>query len=115
MSRNRSFKFLSSQCIKDLKKIKLKERTLAKVNWAGNAYGEWHQARLEEEYVESIFNANLSDVKSLKKEQLEDALCYFIPEVTKAKGQGLYQGHTSIRSSSLVGGPRNMKSMWLPR
>ena len=77
-----------------MKIIKLKERTLSKVNWAVNVYNEWCEARLQDQHIECIFGMNLSDLKSLEKEQLEEALCCFIPEVTKLKGYGMYPGHT---------------------
>ena len=64
------------------------------MNWAVNAYNESREVRLSENYVKAIFDANVNDVKSLTKASLNEALCYFIPEVTKSKGQGMYPGRT---------------------
>ena len=49
---------------------------------------------MSENYVKAIFDANLNDVKSLTKASLNEVVCYFIPEVTKSNGQGMYPGRT---------------------
>ena len=41
-----------------------------------------------------IFNANLGNLQDLDSVSFAEALCYFIPEVTKAKGEGLYPAKT---------------------
>ena len=40
MGKKRNFKFLLEEKINELKKIKLKKRSEAKVKWAVNAYNE---------------------------------------------------------------------------
>ena len=74
--------------------IQLKKRTFSKMSWGVNAYNEWRKVRLEREYNACIFNANLEDLENLNKIELEEALCHFIPEVTKSKGDGEYPGKT---------------------
>ena len=37
---------------------------------------------------------NLNDLESLTKENLQHALCRFIPEATKSRGEGPYPGAT---------------------
>ena len=90
----RKFNFLPTQQIKDLKQVKLKERTSSKLNWAINAYKEWRQVRLDHSYNESIFNSDIGNLNGLDEKSFGEALCYFIPEVTKAKGEGLYPAKT---------------------
>ena len=41
-----------------------------------------------------IFYADLDDLPNLKLENFRHAMCFFIPEVTKSKGEGLYPGKT---------------------
>ena len=59
-----------------------------------SAYNEWQDTRLSFCYNEAIFNANLSNLNDLSEVSLAESLCYFIPEVTKAKGQGMYPPKT---------------------
>ena len=59
-----------------------------------NAYSEWRDAGLEKAYNEAIFDANLAHLNDLKEETLCEALCYFVPEVTKAKGEDMYPAKT---------------------
>ena len=82
------FNFLSSQAVQDLKKVTLKKRTFAKMIWGVNAYFEW----LRHNYNAVIAKANLLDLDNLEKLAFEEAMCYFIPEVMKSKGEGLYPG-----------------------
>ena len=65
-----------------------------KRNRGVNAYCEWRSERLVKQYNEAIFNANLEDLYSLTKENLEEALCFFVSEVTKSKGGVPYPGKT---------------------
>ena len=88
------FSFLTAKKIQDLKEIKLKKRTHSKINWAVNAYNEWHDAKLNSCYEEVVFHVNLSDLDNLTKENLEGSMCFFISEVVKSKGDGLYPGKT---------------------
>ena len=75
--------------------MKLKKKTEAKVNWAVTAYNEWRDDRLRTfKYDPGIYFADLRDLNSLEKCNLEHALCHFVPEVTKVRGEGLYTGKT---------------------
>ena len=94
VSRKRSFKFLSDERIAELKRIKLKKRSEAKVKWAVNAFKEWCVARLENDFDQIIFDVDLDDVEKIDKIKLEYVLCRFVPEVTKSKGEGPYPGKT---------------------
>ena len=90
VSTARKIRFLTSQKIRDLKQIKLKDHTGAKLNWAVNAYCDWRNVRLSHCYNEGIFNANLENLNDIDRDSLCESLCYFIPEVTKVKGEGIY-------------------------
>ena len=86
---------MSDQRVEALKKIQLKPKSEAKVNWGVNAYNEWRQNRLYHfNYDVGIYYADLNDLPSLTQENLNHALCRFIPEVTKQKGGGQYPGRT---------------------
>ena len=43
-------------------------------------------------YDDTIFMANLDDVINLNKNDFEYAMCRFIPEVKKKKGEGQFPG-----------------------
>ena len=91
----RKFSFSSEAHIEQLRQIRLKKRTEAKMYWGVNAYNEWHEERLLNfNYDVGIYEANLNDLPTLTKENLEHAMLRFIPEVTKKKGSGLYPGRT---------------------
>ena len=93
MSRN--FNVVSDEHVEQLKCIKLKPKTEAKVNWGVNAYNEWRNYRLHTfNYNVAIYYADLNHLESLTKDNLNSALCRFIPEVTKQKGDGQYPGRT---------------------
>ena len=95
VSTNRKFNFISKMRVEQLKTATLKRRTEAKMNWGVKAYNEWRDERLHNfNYDVGIYYADLRDLANLKLENLRHALCYFIPEVTKSKGEGLYPGHT---------------------
>ena len=94
VSKKRTFKFLSDARIAELKKIKLKKKSEAKVKWAVKAYKKWRIARLENDFDQIIFDSDLEEVEKLTKIKLEYALCRFVPEVTKSKGDGPYPGKT---------------------
>ena len=95
VSRKRSFKFLSEEKINELKKVKLKKRSEAKVRWAVNCYSDWREARLtNEQFDQNIFDANLLDLTDVTKQNIEYSMCRFIPEVTKSRGDGEYPGKT---------------------
>ena len=92
---SRKFTYLSDDKIEDLKTVKLKPNSAHKANWGVNAFNEWCEDRLYRfQYDVGIFFANLNELETLTKENLNHALCQFIPEVTKQKGHDPYQGHT---------------------
>ena len=73
----------------------MKPNTETKVNWGVNAYNEWCNYRLETfQYDVGIYYADLNDLQSLTKDNLNHALCRFIPEVTKQRGDGPYPART---------------------
>ena len=59
------------------------------------AYVDWRNDRLKNfKYDVGIYEADLENIETLTKENLQHSLCHFIPEVTKIKGEGLYPGKT---------------------
>ena len=95
VSKKRKFTFATSDRIEKLKQIRLKKKTEAKLNWAVNAYKEWRDERLYKfNYDVGIYYADLRNLGSLTKSNLQHALCHFIPEVTKVKGDGPYPAST---------------------
>ena len=81
--------------VEELKKLKLKKRTEAKMNWGIRAYNDWREQRLVNfKYDVGIFYADLKDLESLTKENFQHNMCRFIPEVTKSHGNGPYPGKT---------------------
>ena len=95
MSKKRCYNFKSDAKIEELKKIKLKKRTEAKMNWGVKSYNAWREQRLIDfNYDPGIFFANLNDLPSLTKDNFQHAMCRFIPEVTKSRGEGLYPAKT---------------------
>ena len=91
----RKFSFTTESRIEELKKIRLKKQTEAKVNWAVTAYTDWRNERLYNyNYDVGIYGADLHNLKELTIENLHHALCRFIPEVTKVKGDGPFPGKT---------------------
>ena len=91
----RSFRFVPDSKIEELKQVQLKKKTEAKVNWAVTAYNEWRDERLRTfKYDPGIYFADLRNLESLEKENLQHALCHFIPEVTKVRGEDPYPGST---------------------
>ena len=78
-----------------MQQIRLKKKTEAKVNWAVSAYVDWRNDRLYHfNYDAPIYFADLNKLEDLKRDNFEYALCRFIPEVTKVKGEGPYPGKT---------------------
>ena len=75
--------------------VKLKRKSEAKLNWAVTAYNDWREERLWTfQYDVPIYYADLNNLAELTKPNLQHALCRFVPEVTKKKGEGLYLGQT---------------------
>ena len=92
---SRNFSYVSEDRIEDLKTVKLKPNSASMVNWGVNAFNEWCEERLRKfQYDVGIYYADMNDLKTLSKENLNHALCRFIPEVTKQKDDGPYPGHT---------------------
>ena len=90
-----NFNVVSDKRIEHLKQIHLKPKTEAKVNWEVNTYNEWRNHRLDTfRYNVGIYYADLNDLNTLTKENLNHSLCRFIPEVTKQRGEGPYPGRT---------------------
>ena len=95
LSVSRKFNVVSDERVEQLKCIKLKPRSEAKVIWGVNAYSEWHNYRLHTfNYDVVIYYMDLNNLESLTKDNLNSVLCRFIPEVTKQKGDGQYPGRT---------------------
>ena len=95
MSTKRKFNFSTSARIEQLKQIQLKKKTEAKVKWAVSAYNDWRNNRLYNfQYDVGIYYADLNNLETLEKNNLQHALCHFLPEVTKVKGDGMYPGST---------------------
>ena len=91
----RKFNFCSEDHILKLQQINLKKTTESKCKWAVTAYNDWCDARLETfNYDFGIYEADLKNLSKLTKENFQYALCHFIPEVTKQRGEGLYPGKT---------------------
>ena len=100
---SRNFNVTSDERIKQLKQITLKPNSELKVNWGVNAYNDWRMYRLETfNYDYAIYNADLNDLPDLKKDNFCDALCRFVPEVTKKKGGGPYPGRTLYQMVSAI-------------
>ena len=81
----RKYNFMSDVRIKELQEIRMKKATESKCGWAVTAYTDWRNERLcTFNYDFGIYNADINDLKSLTKENLNYSLCRFIPEVTKS-------------------------------
>ena len=92
------FQFLSDVCISELQQIQLKKRSKAKCNWAISAYNEWCEERLRTFNDNfGIYNPDLYDLPSVKKENLQYALCRFVLEVTKSRGRVSIQARHSTK------------------
>ena len=96
VSKKRSFHQLSDLQIEELKEEKMKKRSFSKLKWGVTAYREWHEYRLDSVvgYDDVIFRANLDDLTTLDKNDFEYAMCRFIPEVKKKKGEWEFPGRT---------------------
>ena len=90
----RCIQITSSQRLKDLKEVTVKKNTGKKLNWAICAFNDWRDERLETlQYDYSIYNSDLRNLDKLEKNCFIEALCVFIPEVTKRNGEA-YPGKT---------------------
>ena len=89
MSRKCKYSFATSARIEELKQIRLKKTSESKVNWAVKAYRDWrHERLINYNYDVGIYEADLDNLVTIDKINLEHALCHFVPEVTKVKGEG---------------------------
>ena len=81
------FSFETETRIEELKRIRLKKQTEAKVNWTVTAYTDWRNERLYNyNYDVGIYCADLQKLNELTVENFQHAMCRFVPEVTKVKG-----------------------------
>lgn len=105
----RKFNFMSEEKIEELKQIRMKKKSERKLNWAVTAYIDWQNEHLEKfNYDVGIYYADLLDLESLTKENLQHALCRFIPEVTRKKGVGPFPGKTLYQMISAI-----QKYLWV--
>ena len=95
MSTAHKFNFMSDAKVEALKTVTMKKRSENKMNWGVKAYNDWREQRLYTfNYDVGIYYADLNDLAHLTLENFRHAMCSFIPEVTKSKGEGLYPGRT---------------------
>ena len=87
-----------------LKQKNLKKNTEKKMMWGVRAYQDWRKNKLAQNcsYDKDVTDANLEDLTTVTKQNLENALCIFIAEVTKVCGEDfpgktLYQLSVSIQ------------------
>ena len=87
----------------------MKKKSEKKLDWAVTAYVDWRYERLEKfNYDVGIYYADLLDLNSLTKENLQHALCAFIPEVTQKKGEGPFPGKTLYQMVTVI-----QKYLWV--
>ena len=95
VSKKRRFNFVSDARIEQLKIATMKKRSESKMNWGVKAFIDWHEEHLNNfNYDVGIYYSDLNDLLNLTMENFRHALCYFIPEVTKSKGEDEYPGST---------------------
>ena len=95
MSKKSRFNLISNAKLQQLKTATLKKKRQSKMDWGVKAFMDWREERLEKFYYDvGIYFSDLNDLSNLKLENFHHALCYFIPEVTKSKGEGEYPGST---------------------
>ena len=94
--RKRIYNTISNDKIKKMMEVQYQVRSEAKIRWAVKAYNDWRVMRLDrdDDVDEEILYADLNDIDSLTKENLEYALCRFICEVRKTEIDGEYPGRT---------------------
>ena len=108
MSRHK-FNFLSAEQIEELKQIRMKKKSEKKLDWAVTGYVDWRNEQLEKfNYDMGIYYADLLNLGSLTKENLQHALCGFIPEVTRKKGEGPFPGKTLYQMVTTI-----QKYLWV--
>ena len=91
----RKFDFTTEDRIEKLKQIKLKKSCESKVDWAVTAYIDWRNERLETyRYDPAIYFADITNLDTLEMVNFNHALCRFVPEVKRKRGEGLFPGAT---------------------
>ena len=89
----RKFNYASEDRIAELMRVKMKKSSESKVDWAVTAYCDWREDRLKNfNYDAPIYFADILNLNTLEKDNLNHALCRFIPEVTRKRGEGLFLG-----------------------
>ena len=93
---SRKFHTISEEKIMQLKTEQMKKRSENKMLWAVRAFNEWRVNRLNDviHFDVRISEANLEELHTLTKENLDYAMCRFIPEVRKVNGGEDYPGRT---------------------
>ena len=92
--RRQSYNTIIEEKLKKMMEVNFQQRTEAEIKWAFNFYNDWHTMKVDQiECEREILYADLNDIGSLTKENLEFALCRFICEIKKANGED-YPGHT---------------------
>ena len=106
MSTIRKFKTITANKLSQLKTKQLKKRTYNKMKWGVRTYNEWRNQRLinnNDNDAGDVLNSDLNAPDGLTKMSFKNALCMFIPEVTKMRdgsdypGKTLYEMVTSIQ------------------
>ena len=78
-----------------MKQINLKKSTESKCDWAVTAYVDWRNERLRSyNYDVGIYEADIENLPKLTPENLCYALCRFVPEVQRKRGEGEFPGKT---------------------
>ena len=94
---SRKMNVVSDEKVKELKCIKLKSKTEAKVNLGINVYNKWHNDRLHNfNYDIANHFCDLNKLENLTKHNLNTPLCEFIPKIT------LQEGEVSIPRSHII-------------
>ena len=80
----------------ELKQVKLKKRTFAKLQWAVKAYRDWRSNRMGDPvgFDGRIYESDIDRVELLERDSFEYSMCTFIAEVRKSKDGSEYPGKT---------------------
>ena len=86
--RRHSYNTITEEKLKKMMEVNFQQRTETKIKWAFNCYNDWHTMKVDQIECEcEILYADLNDIGSLTKENLEFILCRFICEIKKANGE----------------------------
>ena len=90
----RSFKTVTDDKLRQLKTKWMKQRTFNKMLWGVRAYNDWRNSKLSnlEGCEECVVNTDLEKVSEITKDDFIEAMCRFIPEVTKVCDRADYPG-----------------------